>query len=162
MLQERRIRALYMQQLDQHEGRHGQNAVGLQHLHQLVGADEAPDAAVQPEQGKHHNADGAPGKDDPAVGMQILRIDGIELEVKAQPKGGEKGDGNAQHIQGGDDDRLLIQAHNEALSFIYHKKSSHFSDLVILDHNGIPYYIINCPPWQESHLGIFREKTFPF
>ena len=82
--------------------------------------------------GEDGNADGAPGQDHPQVGQHICLVDGVELEIEAQPKGGEEGDTDGQHIHGRDDERLLIQAHAGASFFMYHRNSSLISDFIII------------------------------
>ena len=116
----------------QHPGQHiadeGQQAVNLQNPQQLVGADEAPDAAVQPEEGEHRDADAAPGQDDLAIGRQKFRRDGLELEIEPEPQGGEEGDADAQQVHRADDERPFAQSQIKALSFIYHKQSTQISE----------------------------------
>ena len=115
---------LDLQQQSQHIGHDGQHQIALQHPHELIGADEAPDAAVQTQEAEHTDADGAPGQDHPAVSLQILRLDGVELEIKPQPQGRKKGDADTEHIHRRDDESLFPQRKIKALSFVYHNRTS--------------------------------------
>ena len=113
----------------QHIGGDGQQHIGLQDPQQLIGADEAPDAAVKAEEGEDQDADGAPGQDHLAVGPHKLGGDGVELKIEPEPEGKEKGDADAQNVHGADDDGLFAQAEVEALSFIYHSNQLEFKHI---------------------------------
>ena len=108
---------------DQHIGQSGcqQHAIGQNDAEQLVDADKAPDAVIQPEQLEHHQTDDDPRPDDLQILVEVHLRDGPQTELKPHPQRQEKGPGDAQHIQHEDHHRPPQSGgHGSFAVFLFH------------------------------------------